>query len=208
MKPAALKRFITTRTGALRSGFGIHAAPQRRARPRHEVRSTSDDGIEYVWREEPVPDRMTVTQCYGYLLTDDGRVLIQTRGHGHTNLPGGTPEPGDRDLFDTLAREADEESQVTVTDAAYLGYQEVRHPGREPYAQVRMVGRIGGVRPSQPDPDTGETYGRQMTSLRAVPGILGWGPPAAAQATAAMNIAAATWQLPVNDPAPDGHLGT
>ncbi|MFL6055866.1 MAG: NUDIX domain-containing protein [Actinoallomurus sp.] len=42
--------------------------------------------------------------------------------------PGGTPEPFDADLVDTLIREAFEESQVRVTDAVYLGYQQVHRP--------------------------------------------------------------------------------
>src|ERR1700728_1949119 len=53
--------------------------------------------------------------------------------------PGGKAEPCDADLAATLVREAWEENQVLVGVTAYLGYQEVRRPGRAPYAQVRMV---------------------------------------------------------------------
>ena len=38
--------------------------------------------------------------------------------------PGGTPEPYDSGLVATLVREAFEENQVRVDEAAYLGYQE------------------------------------------------------------------------------------
>ncbi len=42
----------------------------------------------------------------------------------------------------TLVREAFEENQVRIGASAYLGYQEVRRPGRRPYAQVRMASVI------------------------------------------------------------------
>jgi hypothetical protein len=55
--------------------------------------------------------------------------------------------------MDTLARKAAEENQVTTSDSAYLGYQEVHRPGRSPYAQVRMIGLIASFEPRRPDPD-------------------------------------------------------
>ena len=73
---------------------------------------------------------------YGYLLcARTGRVLVQD-DDGVFNLPGGTPEPQDAGLAETLVREAFEESQVRVGATAYLGYQEVHRPGRARYAQV------------------------------------------------------------------------
>ncbi|HEX9539908.1 MAG TPA: NUDIX hydrolase, partial [Streptosporangiaceae bacterium] len=71
--------------------------------------------------------------------------------------PGGTPEPYDSGLVATLVREAFEENQVRVDEAAYLGYQEVRRPGRAPYAQVRMAGLIWAFEARLPDPDGGRT---------------------------------------------------
>lgn len=62
----------------------------------------------------------------------------------------------------TLAREAMEESQVRIEDAVYLGFQEVRRPGRSPYAQVRMAGRISGFEPRRPDPHGGRMYRRLL----------------------------------------------
>jgi 8-oxo-dGTP pyrophosphatase MutT (NUDIX family) len=96
--------------------------------------------VRYFWYEAPVPTGLEVTQVYGWLLCPvTGRVLVQD-DVGIFNLPGGTPEPEDASLVATLTREAFEENQVRVGAAAYLGYQEVRRPGRVPYAQVRMVG--------------------------------------------------------------------
>jgi len=55
--------------------------------------------------------------------------------------PGGTPEPFDADRDATLAREAFEENQVRISaTTAYLGYKEVRQPGRPVIAQLRMAG--------------------------------------------------------------------
>ena len=87
-----------------------------------------------------MPAGLEIVKVHGFLICPaTARVLVQ-ECEGSFNLPGGSPEPGDADLFGTLAREAFEEGQVVVTEAAYLGYQEVRRPGWAPYAQVRMAG--------------------------------------------------------------------
>lgn len=100
--------------------------------------STAAD-VSYRWFEAPVREGLQVTQVYGYLICPStGRVLIQD-DEGVFNLPGGTPETWDSGLSATLSREAMEESQVRIDNAVYLGFQEVRRPGRAPYAQVRMA---------------------------------------------------------------------
>jgi 8-oxo-dGTP pyrophosphatase MutT (NUDIX family) len=162
--------------------------------------------VEYFWHETPVPAGLEITQVYGYLLCPrTGRVLVQDDG-GVFNLPGGTPEPEDAGLVATLAREAFEENQVRVGATAYLGYQEVHRPGRAPYAQVRMAGVIQEFAPRAPDPDGGRVYRRLMTSLAAAPGVLGWGPPAVAQARAAGRVARQQWAVPVDTPAGPGYM--
>ena len=167
---------------------------------------TAEAVVNYFWHEAPVPDGLEITQVYGYLLCPvSARVLVQD-DDGTFNLPGGTPEPFDVDLVDTLVREAFEENQVRVTDAVYLGYQEVHRPGRAPYAQVRMVGRIGAFEERRPDPDGGRTYRRLMTSLAEAPSVLGWGGPAVVQAKMAARIAEDLWGLPVGSPAPAGYV--
>jgi 8-oxo-dGTP diphosphatase len=100
--------------------------------------------VEYVWHGSPVPPEIPVTQVYGWLLCPvTGRVLIQEQDDGTFSLPGGRPEPYDADQDATLAREAFEENQVRIAaSVAYLGYQEVREPGRALIAQVRMAGVI------------------------------------------------------------------
>ncbi len=162
--------------------------------------------VEYVWHGAAVPAVLRVSQVYGWLLCPaTGRVLIQEQDDGTCSLPGGTPEPYDADQYATLAREAFEENQVRIGPlAAYLGYQEVRQPGRPVIAQVRMAGVITEFAPRAPDPDNGRLNRRYMTSLAAAPALLGWGQPAYAQARAAAE-AGRQWGLPVDHPAADGY---
>jgi hypothetical protein len=89
--------------------------------------------------------------------------------------PGGSPEACDADVSAVLRREALEESQVVVTETAYLGYQEVRRPGCMPYAQVRMAGLIAVFRRRRPDTASGRLLRRLMCPLPDVPAVLGWG---------------------------------
>ncbi|APU18911.1 NUDIX hydrolase [Actinoalloteichus sp. GBA129-24] len=139
-----------------------------------------------------------MAQVYGWLLDDVGRVLVQETGDGF-NLPGGSPELADADPVATLVREALEESQVTVCDVVFLGYEQVQRNGHW-RALVRAVGRIGEFRPRHPDPDGGRLFGRLMTSLDTAPGLLRWGRSGQAQAQAAARIAAHWWGLPVYYP--------
>jgi 8-oxo-dGTP diphosphatase len=167
---------------------------------------TVDVDVRYFWHEAPVPAELQITQVYGWLLCPfSARVLVQD-DDGVFNLPGGTPEAWDEGSIEaTLVREAFEENQVVVTEAAYLGYQEVHRPGKSPYAQVRMAGLIASFEQRRPDPDGGRIYRRLMTSLAEAPGVLGWGEPAVAQAKAAARLAEKVWGLPIGSPAPAGY---
>jgi len=160
------------------------------------VTQNIDEG--FVWCPRPVPEGVPVVQVYGWLLDDAGRLLVQDTGSGF-NLPGGSPEPGDADLAATLVREAMEESQVTVTELAYLGYEQLQHAG-QPQAWVRMVGKIGEFHPRQPDPDGGRLLRRLMTSLAEAPGLLGWGCSGLAQAQAATRTAEDLWSVSAKSP--------
>ncbi len=166
---------------------------------------TAVSAVRYLWHEVPVPSGVVITQVYGYLLCPrTGRVLIQD-DKGAFSLPGGKPEPGDADLAAALVREAFEESQVRVGATAYLGYQEVRRPGRVPYAQVRMAGVIEEFAPRAADPGSGRVYRRLMTSLGTAPSVLGWGLPGVLQSRAVARVARLAWGLPVNALAPEGY---
>jgi 8-oxo-dGTP diphosphatase len=132
-----------------RSGVGARAR-----RPSWSGWPVPNVEVSYHWYPSPVPVGLPVGQVLGWLLDDTGRVLVQEHA-GSFSLPGGSPEPQDTDLLGTLAREAWEESQVTVSVAAYLGFEQARGSGRESFAQVRMAGRIGRFAQRRPNPDGG-----------------------------------------------------
>lgn len=127
--------------------------------------------VEYIWHDGPVPPGLPVTQVYGWLICPaSGRVLIQEQDDGVFSLPGGTPESCDAGRDATLAREALEENQVRISAAtAYLGYQEVRQPGRPVIAQLRTAGIITEFAARALDPDNSRLNRRYMTSLAAAP---------------------------------------
>jgi 8-oxo-dGTP diphosphatase len=163
-------------------------------------------GVSYLWHESPVPRDLPVAKVYGFLTCPvTGRALVQEHG-GTFNLPGGSPEPGDEDVSAALRREALEESQVVVTETAYLGYQEVRRPGCGPFAQVRMAGLIAVFRRRRPDADSGRLLRRLMCPLPDVATVLGWGEIMNPQVDLAARTARALWRVPVGSPRPAGYV--
>lgn len=152
-----------------------------------------------------MPPGLEIAKVHGFLFCPDtARVLVQER-EGSFNLPGGSPEPADADHFATLAREALEESQVVVAEAAYLGYQEVRRPGEAPYAQARLAGLIAGFGPRRPDADSGRLLRRWMCPLADAPAVLGWGEIVETQAVLAARVAEELWRIPASSPEPAGY---
>jgi hypothetical protein len=167
---------------------------------------TADAEVSYLWHESPVAGHLEIAKVYGFLVCPDtGRVLVQ-ECDGRFNLPGGSPESVDADLSATLAREALEESQVVVTEMAYLGYQEVHRPGCAPYAQVRMAGLIARFGPRRPDADSGRLLRRLMCPPADVPAVLGWGEIMEAQAELAARTAQMLWRIPAGVPQPSGYV--
>jgi 8-oxo-dGTP diphosphatase len=167
---------------------------------------TAGVDASYLWHESPVAGHLQIAKVYGFLVCPvTGRALVQEHG-GSFNLPGGSPEPCDADVSAVLRREALEESQVVVTETAYLGYQEVRRPGCEPFAQVRMAGLIAVFRRRCPDPDGGRLLRRLMCPLPDVPAVLGWGEIMKPQAEMAARTARALWRVPVRVPQPAGYV--
>jgi hypothetical protein len=67
--------------------------------------------------------------------------------------------PGTRRLRPLRDAPGFEDNQVRVGKTAYLGYQEVRRPGRAPYAQVRLTGVIKEFAPRAPTADGGVSTG-------------------------------------------------
>ncbi|GAA1101882.1 NUDIX domain-containing protein [Nocardiopsis composta] len=155
----------------------------------------------YLWHEavQP-PEGMQVRQVYGYIFDALGRTVVLC-DDGRWNLPGGTPEPEDADREATLSREVWEEVQVEIADPVYLGFQEVRRAGSEPYAQLRMAARLSRLGPRAADPDKGRVHVRRLSPLPEAMELLGWGTAAEGQAKAAAH-AAAGWGLPVGSHQP------
>jgi 8-oxo-dGTP diphosphatase len=152
----------------------------------------------FAWFPGPVPDGVTVAQVYGWLVDDHGRVLIQPTPEGF-NLPGGSPEPHDGSLAQTLAREAMEESQVVVKSMVVLGHERSTAPGASD-GYVRAAARIADVLERRPDPDGGRLLGRLVVAWPTAVDLLGWGRAGAEQARAAVAVAEGRWGLPVHAP--------
>ena len=102
-----------------------------------------------------------------------------------------------------LAARRRSKNQVLAPYAAYLGYQEVRQPGRPVIAQrlLRMAGIIAEFAARAPNLDNGHSTQRYMTSLAAAPAVLSWGQPAEAQARAARRDGTPV-ELPSTTPPP------
>jgi 8-oxo-dGTP pyrophosphatase MutT (NUDIX family) len=142
----------------------------------------------------PAPG-LEIRQVYGIVFDGrSGRVVVQEDGERY-NLPGGTPEPGDTGLLDTLARECFEESQIRLSAAEPIGYQRVAEDDGTTYAQTRFVAVLTEVCPRRPDPSTGRVYGRMLVSPMDAPDLLCWGSRGIAQFAAAVAAAERRWGI-------------
>jgi 8-oxo-dGTP pyrophosphatase MutT (NUDIX family) len=147
---------------------------------------------------------------HGWLADQTGRFLLQDRVHERKLLlPGGKRDSADEGWIATLLRECEEESQVRVVrdSVAFLGHQVVTGDPRAagPYLQVRLFGTIEAVGPSAPDPDSGYTYRRLMTSAAQAARLLAWGQAGEQQAYAAA-LAGHRLGLATNQPPADSYV--
>jgi 8-oxo-dGTP diphosphatase len=161
----------------------------------------SDAMSAAVWHEGArPPEGMRVTRVHGWVFDDQGHVVLLYDG-GKWSLPGGSPEQGDHGSFAlTLARECEEEVQVTVHDVTYLGFQEIRHPQGQSEAQVRMVARTAKILERRKDPDHGRIHPRRWCTLCEAAALLGSGAPTQQQIQPQIKAAARLaqgWGLPV-----------
>jgi len=99
-----------------------------------------------------------------------------------------SPEVHDASWEATLHREVLEEADITLRDVVPLGYQVVRSDDAKPFAQLRVVARVGEWRAPTPDPDGGLVYPRVWVPLGEAADLLGWGEPGRAQAAAAARV--------------------
>ena len=157
--------------------------------------------VRITWHEGHVPHELSVTQIYGLIFDNEGRILLKVeekRGKKVFAPAGGTPESFDVDRIATLRRELLEEINVTIGDDVHLvGYQLVEGDGdRLPYAQLRMTAMIKEIGARRPDPDNGETYERVLASPERAITLLGWGEVAERQIKSAVRIAREKFSLP------------
>ncbi|MEU3306036.1 NUDIX hydrolase [Nocardiopsis sp. NPDC006832] len=161
--------------------------------------------LSYLWHGDQYPPAdLPVTQVYGYVFDDLGRVVVlYDEEPGAWNLPGGTPEPEiDQGSVATLEREVWEEVQVRFDDAVYLGYQSVSEADERPLrAQLRMAARLVAVGERAPDPDNGRVHIRRRCSLPETERLLDWGAPAREQFKRAAKVAEQRWRFPVREQA-------
>ena len=137
--------------------------------------------VKITWKNEQVPQNMPIRQAYGIVFAKDGRMLvrIETKKDGRKVycLTGGTPEDYDESLEATLRREFVEEADILLGKKIfYVGYQQIEGDGDRPtYAQVRYTALIDQINAITPDPATGETYERMLTTPQKAIELLGWG---------------------------------
>ncbi len=121
----------------------------------------------FTWKKEKLPKGLPVTQVYGIIFSDDGKVLLLGNDNRY-NLSGGHTEKFDKTLEDTLKRELFEEMNIQLKNIHYLGYLLVREKGKPEYAQARMIAQIKDVGQVRPDLDNGKTYKRLLACPRNV----------------------------------------
>lgn len=150
--------------------------------------------MKIIWHNGEVPEGLEIRQVYGLIFTRDGRMMMRIENKKDKRvytLAGGTPEKFDADRVATLRRELIEEVNTEIEDEIYMvGYQEIdEENGRPPYAQVRMTALIKKIGQKQPDPDTGDTYDRFLTTPEKAIKLLNWGDVGKNQITRAAEIA-------------------
>ena len=150
--------------------------------------------VKLKWVTEKVPNKMEIRQVYGIVFNEEGKTLIRCelkKGKKVYSLAGGTPEPYETTMVETLRREFVEEVNTTLkNEIHYLGYQEVDEDNGTPiYAQVRMVAMIDEIGKLQPDPDTGDTYERLLVSPKKAIELISWGDIGEKLITSATNLA-------------------
>lgn len=147
------------------------------------VLKTARPTYRFPWHHGPAPHGLTVRQVWAWLFAPDGRVLVLIEPHtGTAVLPGGTPEEQDQgDPLSTLRREVEEEGAAQFRDPQFLGH--VTDPADQ-RGYLRYAAELTHVGPPHPDPATGYTYTRILTSPEQALEHFDWGEPASEQLAA------------------------
>lgn len=121
---------------------------------------------KFTWNNCAVPHDLKIKQVYGVVFSDDMRILLRVDNDKY-KLTGGKPEKNES-YKETLRREYIEELNTELEEIHYLGYLLVEEKNMEPYAQVRMIGKIKNINENRPDLDTGKQYKRFLSSINNV----------------------------------------
>ncbi|MFI9829587.1 NUDIX hydrolase [Streptomyces sp. NPDC051913] len=149
---------------------------------------------------------LPVKQAWVWAFDPLGRVVVLVDPRdGHVVLPGGTLEEADDGPQAALLREAAEEADLHLLDAAYLGYLHdpdgaVYGPGVGENARARFIARIDSLGSAPRDVATGITYGRLLVSPVQASELLGLGVAGREQAAYAARTAAARWGIALSEP--------
>ncbi len=153
-----------------------------------------------IWHYGEPPKDLQVRQVYAIVFDKNGNTLLKVKNctnKKNYGMFGGKPENFDADRIATLRREFIEEANTTLLDPIYLvGYQEIDEGNGKPkYVQLRMVAMIDKIGAKQPDPDTGETYDRILTTPEKAIELLNWGEVGRLQIEEACKIAKEKFNL-------------
>jgi len=142
--------------------------------------------VRFIWYEAPIPNDMLITQVYGVLFDEKGRIMLRV-DNGFHGLVGGTPEPGET-YEGTLHREVYEEVNCIISDLHYLGYQTVVGDG-EPYAQLRYIAKLTEIGENRPDLDGGKMCERVLVPTEQAGDVLDYGEEGKEIISAAIKLA-------------------
>ena len=132
-----------------------------------------------------------VTQVYGFIFDDVGKILIIRTKGGEWSLPGGGPESYDSDWKATLIREVDEEANVDIKDIKPAGYISSKALGKEFKLKqgiaLRVIGRVEKIKERAPDPATGSVNERKFVDKNEFLKYCSWGENGKAQLKIALD---------------------
>ena len=94
------------------------------------------ENCKIAWREDAVIGNAKYTQVSGYVLNEQGQLLI-VKNQNTWTIPGGHPEVSET-KEETLKRELMEEAYITLKDIHYLGAVEVY--GEDFYIEIQDHG--------------------------------------------------------------------
>ena len=121
-----------------------------------EIITYQNEKVELTWVEDVDFSKLkNVTQAYGVLFNDAGKIVIVSSSGGKKwVLPGGKPEKTDENYEKTLVREVNEEADVEIEGIIPLGYVNAVFVDKSDsdHQQLRYFARIKKVRDQTVDP--------------------------------------------------------